>query len=291
MTKPLRSIGKTGVHVFPVGLGAMPLSLRTRPPRQDAIEVIHAALNAGVNFIDTADVYCIDDGDIGHNERLIAEALKAWGRSEPVWVATKGGLMRPAGEWTTNGTPKHLRAACEKSLKALGVNEIFLYQLHSPDRRVPFADSVGELSRLKEEGKIIHIGLSNVDAAQINEAVQIVRVESVQNEFNPLCQRDLYNGVIDACAQLGLTYIAYSPVGGSGGHTALSQHKLLRELAAKYQATSHQIMVAFALQVAMHMLAIPGASKTQSILDSVGAAYIRIDDGDIARIRAIELSV
>src|SRR5690606_23709592 len=134
-----------------IGLGGMPLSIQGRPDEAQAIAVIHAALDAGITFIDTADAYCLDDGEIGHNERLIAKALAAW-PSARVVVATKGGLERPGGRWETNGRPEHLRAACERSLAALGVEQIELYQLHAPDSAVPFAESVGALADLRREG-------------------------------------------------------------------------------------------------------------------------------------------
>ncbi|HEX3344013.1 MAG TPA: aldo/keto reductase, partial [Polyangiaceae bacterium] len=146
-----RSLGSSGLTVSAVGLGGMYLSIHDRPSEDDAVRTVHAALDAGITLIDTADVYCLDHRDIGHNERLIARAL----REKPgarVVVATKGGLERPNGAWTRNARPGHLRAACERSLKALGVARIDVYQLHAPDPAVPLADSVGELAKLRTEG-------------------------------------------------------------------------------------------------------------------------------------------
>src|SRR4051812_29149775 len=108
-----RRIGRTDVEVFAIGLGAMPMSIQGRPDEAQSISTVHAALDAGVDFIDTADVYCLDDGDIGHNERLIAKALAARGNPPGVHVATKGGMRRPQGRWTRDGSPAHLQAACE----------------------------------------------------------------------------------------------------------------------------------------------------------------------------------
>ena len=142
-----RRLGRSGRGVSAIGLGAMPLSVRGRPEEQKSIEVIHAALDHGINFIDTADAYCLDESDFGHNERLIAKALAQWaGPRSEVLVATKGGVQRPGGEWTVSGHPAYLKAACDQSLKNLGVDCIALYQLHAPDPRVPFADSVGALA-------------------------------------------------------------------------------------------------------------------------------------------------
>ena len=156
-----RPLGSSGLTVGAVGLGGMYLSIRERPSEEDAIRTIHASLDAGITLIDTADVYCLDQRDIGHNERLIARALRDRAHGGVV-VATKGGLERPNGAWTRNARPAHLREACERSLEALGVQRIDVYQLHAPDPRVPFADSVGELAKLRSEGKIAHVALSNV---------------------------------------------------------------------------------------------------------------------------------
>jgi len=142
-----RPLGPSGPPVYPVGLGAMPLSIHGRPPEAEAIRVLLAAFAAGMNLVDTADAYCLDDRDVGHNERLIARALREW-RGGPVVVATKGACIRPGGAWRVNGHPDHLKGACDASLHALGVEAIDLYQLHAPDDRVPFADSVGALAEL-----------------------------------------------------------------------------------------------------------------------------------------------
>src|SRR5262245_17842338 len=129
-----RRLGPGGPEVSAIGYGGMMISIQGRPPEELGIRAIHAALDAGATLIDTADVYCLDDDDIGHNERLIAKALKQWsGRRDGIVVATKGGLTRPAGQWHRQADPEHLHRACERSLKALGVERIDLYQLHAPD--------------------------------------------------------------------------------------------------------------------------------------------------------------
>ena len=163
-----RALGPTGLEVSCIGLGGMPLSIQGRPDEARALRVIHAAIDAGMTWIDTADVYCHDDGDIGHNERLIARALSELGSAAgEVLVATKGGLERPGGDWTVNGRPEHLRQACERSLRALGTESIALYQVHAPDPQVSWADTVGEAARLREEGKVLHVGISNVTAEEL----------------------------------------------------------------------------------------------------------------------------
>src|SRR3954447_16287400 len=151
--------------VFPIGLGGMPMSLAGRPPEERSIRTIHAALGAGVNLIDTAAAYCVDERDLGHNERLIARALR--GRRDGVVVATKGGHTRPGGAWDLDGSPEHLRTACEASLRALETDRIDLYQYHRPDPKVPYQESIGALKELQDEGKVQWVGLTNATFAQI----------------------------------------------------------------------------------------------------------------------------
>src|ERR671933_2567577 len=168
--------------VFPIGLGAMPMSLRGRPDEERSVRTIHAALDAGVNLIDTADAYCIDEHEVGHNERLIAKALA--GRRDGVIVATKGGHTRPGGAWAVDGSPAHLRAACEASLRALDTDRIDLYQLHRPDPNVPYEESIGAIKELQDEGKVRWIGISNANLEQIELATSIAEIAAVQNQLS-----------------------------------------------------------------------------------------------------------
>jgi aryl-alcohol dehydrogenase-like predicted oxidoreductase len=232
-------------------------------------------------------VYCLDDDDIGHNERLIAKALKSHPQGKKVTVATKGGMTRPRGSWGMEGRPAKLRAACEQSLKALGVDAITLYQFHGPDDRVPFADSVGELARLKQEGKIVHVGLSNVSLQQLNAAQKIVRIESVQNECNPQQNEDVRSGLITACAQQQVTYIPYSPVGGHFGHRSLGKHPVLAKLAKIHVTSAYCIALAWLLSLGDNVWPIPGASKIASILDSVKAVNVKLLPDELKQIAAL----
>ncbi len=278
-----RLLGTTGIRISAVGLGAMPLSLAGRPSESDAIRVIHAALDAGVTIIDTADVYCLDHRDIGHNERLVAQALREWpGARGDVLVATKGGLERPRGDWTVNAHPRHLKEACDASLRALGVGTIGLYQLHAPDDRVPFADSVGALGDLVREGKVRHVGLSNVNVAQIELATSLVAVVSVQNRCNPFERHALVNGVVQACADKGITFLAHSPVGGHGSHVRTERHPTLATVGAKVGLSPHQVCIAWLLASSPAVVPIPGASRSKSILSSVAAANAALGADDLA---------
>jgi len=267
-----RSLGNTGTMVSAVGYGAMPLSIAGRPTEGEAIRVIHAALESGMTLIDTADVYCLDHRDIGHNERLVARALQSFPRSQDVLVATKGGLERPNGDWTVNGHPRHLRAACEASLKALGVETIALYQLHSPDDRVPFADSIGMLAELKAEGKIAHVGLSNVSVHHIETAQKITPITSVQNRCNPFERHAFTTGVVAACAEKRITFLAHSPVGGHRGHSRTESDSTLCTVGARHGLTPYQVCLAWLLTASPSVVVIPGASRPVNARSSAAAA-------------------
>lgn len=143
-------------EVFPIGLGGMPMSVTGRPDEERSIRTVQAAVDAGVNLIDTADAYCMTEDEVGHNERLIAKALR--GRRDGVIVATKAGHIRPGGTWGLDGRPEHIRAACEASLKALDSDRIDLFQYHRPDPDVPYAETVGAFKELQDEGKVRWIG-------------------------------------------------------------------------------------------------------------------------------------
>lgn len=281
-----RALGRTGLSFFPVGLGGMPMSVSGRPDEARSLETLRAALDAGVDFIDTANVYCLDRSDIGHNERLIAKAVKASGRKD-VLIATKGGLDRPGGAWTNDARPEFLRASCEKSLQALGTDCIGLYQLHAPDSKVPLEESLGELKRLQAEGKIRHLGVSNFDVDELERALKVVRIESVQNRANPFQPEDYRDGVVAACEKHGLTYLPYSVVGGHRGQARTADQPLLRQLGKKYGATPYRVVVAWHLAKSPCVLPIPGASKPGSISDSAAAAGLKLEAADVAKIDAL----
>jgi aryl-alcohol dehydrogenase-like predicted oxidoreductase len=280
-------MGAGAPSVPAIGYGGMHLSLalQDRPPERESLEVIRAALDAGVRLIDTADVYCLDDSDIGHNERLVAEALRGWsGDRDSVLVATKGGLTRPAGRWERDGRPEHLRVACERSLRALGVERIALYQLHAPDPQVPFEESVGGLAELLREGKIRWVGLSNVSVAQIRAAEAIVPVASVQNRLNPFFRESLQDGVVRHCAERRIGFLAYSPTGGGRLNRKLPEHSVLRPMAARLGVSAHALVLAWVLAQSPAVIAIPSARRVAHALDSVGAGALELSREDLAAI-------
>ena len=276
-----RQLGYTVIQVNAIGLGAMPLSLEGRPDEKTAFNVIKTFVENGGNFIDSANMYCIDDADVGHNERLINKALNQLNNTHDVIIATKGGLRRPQGGWTVDASPDWLRQSCEKSLQDLDVDRIFLYQLHAPDPDVPIIESVGELARLKEEGKIQHIGLSNVSAYQIKLALSIAPILSVQNKCHLFNTEAFTDGVIECCIQNNISFIAHSPVGGHFLHQEFNQNKQLKNIAQKYQASPYQIMIAWLLNKSPFILPIPGATKVSSVLDSLSASTIALEKEDI----------
>lgn len=278
-----RKIGGTDLRVNAIGLGSMPLSIAGRPEAEDAARVIRRFIALGGNFIDTANVYCLDDSDIGHSERLIAGVLRELGAAAAsVVVATKGGLRRPRGEWTADGSPEWLRRSCEQSRRDLGVECIELYQLHAVDPQVGLEPSLNELLRLRDQGMIRHIGLSNVSLAQLKAALRLAPVVSVQNRCNLFERQDFQNGLVEFCGAYGLTYIAHSPVGGHNGHVRLLQHPLLARLSAKYACSPYVIALAWLLSKGEQILPIPGASKVASIEDSLKAPDVRLSDEDRA---------
>jgi len=286
-----RGLGPGAPAVSVVGYGGMHLSIEGRPPDDQGVRVIRAALDAGVTLIDTADVYCLDQHDIGHNERLVARALAGWsGTRAGVTVATKGGVVRPQGRWESDARPAHLRVAAERSLHALGVERLDLYQLHAPDPKVPLTESVGELARLRDEGKVRWIGLSNVSAAQVREAQTVAPITTVQNRLNPFFRESIANGVVRYCAEQGIGLLAYSPTGGGRLNRKLPGHPVLAAIAGRTGHSAHAVVLAWVLAQSPTVIVIPSARTVEHALDSVGAAELTLSPDDLAAIDAAEFS-
>jgi aryl-alcohol dehydrogenase-like predicted oxidoreductase len=281
-----RSIG--GRTVSAIGLGGMPMSIEGRPEEQRSIATIHAALDAGVTLIDTADAYHVNPGETGHNERLIARALATYGGdTSDVLVATKGGHIRPGdGSWTVNGSPAHLREAAEASLKALGVDAIGLYQFHRPDPDVPYEESIGAVKDLLDAGKIRLAGISNATVAQIDTARRILgegNLASVQNQFSPAFRSS--EAELRHCADLGIAFLPWSPLGGIGRAGDLgAKHSAVQEIADTHGVSPQQVTLAWMLALAPVVVPIPGASRPESITDSAPAAGLVLTDGEVTRL-------
>jgi aryl-alcohol dehydrogenase-like predicted oxidoreductase len=280
----LRPLGPGAGTLSAVGYGGMHLSIQDRPPEADALRVLAAVLEAGATFIDTADAYCLDEREAGHNERLIARALAAHPAGTDVVVATKGGVVRTAGRWDTDGRPEHIRAACDRSLRALGVEQIALYQLHAPDPMVPFEESVGALAELRQGGKIRWVGLSNVSVDQIRSAETIVPVTSVQNRLNPFFREALTTGVLSYCTERGLGFLAYSPTGGGRLNRKLPDHPVLAPMARRLGLTAHVLVLAWVLAQSPAVLVIPSARRVEHALDSLRAAEVTLSREDLEAI-------
>jgi aryl-alcohol dehydrogenase-like predicted oxidoreductase len=282
-----RGIGDRPVSA--IGLGGMPMSIEGRPDEQRSVATIHAALDAGVTLIDTADAYHRDANEVGHNESLIARALAGYGGdSSGVLVATKGGHLRPGdGTWTQNGDPAYLKQACEGSLKRLGVEAIGLYQFHRPDPRVPFADSVGALRELLDEGKIVRAGLSNVNPEQIRQAHEILGdgLVSVQNQFSPSFRSS--EPELQLCNELGLAFLPWSPLGGISRAGELGDRfAVYAQIATAHGVSPQQVCLAWMLAKAPVVIPIPGSSRPETIRDSVAADALELSEEEIARLDA-----
>ena len=285
----LRSIG--GRSVSAIGLGGMPMSIEGRPDRERSIATIHAALDAGVTLIDTADAYHQFADEVGHNEELIAEALRSYGGdTSGVLVATKGGHLRPGdGSWTKDGRPEYLKEAAKASAKRLGVDAIGLYQFHRPDPNVPYGDSVGAIRDLLDEGVIELAGISNANPDQIREANEILggRLVSVQNQFSPRFRSSLPE--LELCAELGIAFLPWSPLGGislarSGELGA--EFSAFQEVADAHGVSPFRVTLAWELALAPVVVPIPGASRPESITDSAQASELTLTADEVARLSA-----
>jgi aryl-alcohol dehydrogenase-like predicted oxidoreductase len=279
-----RRLGDT--EVFPIGLGEMPLSLKGRPDEEQAIRTIHAALDAGVNLIDTADAYAYDGDDMNHGERLLAKALK--GRRDGVIVATKGGHKRDGQSWPVDGRPEYIRAACEASLRALETDRIDLYQFHRPDPHVPYAESVGAFRELRDEGKVRWVGISNASVAQIEEALGIVEIVSVQNQLALDFTSPVSKGELDFCTERGIAFLPWSPLGGIGKAGGAEEHGPVSRAAEAHGVSPQQVVLAWLLALGPTVIPIPGSSRPETIRDSAQAAALSLSDDEV---RAISGSV
>lgn len=278
------------VSVSAIGLGGMQMSIEGRPDEQRSLRTIHAALDAGVTLIDTADAYHLHAGEVGHNERLVAKALATYsGDTGNVLVATKGGHLRPGdGSWIVDGSPAHLREAAEASLKALGVDVIGLYQFHRPDPRVPYEESVGALKELLDAGKIRLAGVSNATVEQIDIARRVLgdgNLASVQNQFSPSFRSS--EGELGHAAGLGIAFLPWAPLGGADQAGRLgSRHAAFAEVASAHGVSPQQVTLAWMLAKAPVVIPIPGASRPESILDSVKAVDLSLTTGELSRLDA-----
>ncbi|MFI1360149.1 aldo/keto reductase [Streptomyces sp. NPDC020898] len=277
------------VEVSAIGLGGMPMSIEGRPDEARSIATLHAALDAGLTLIDTADAYHRDADEVGHNETLIAKALASHERGPDVLVATKGGHLRPGdGSWTLDGSPAHIKAACEASLRRLGVEAIGLYQFHRPDPKVPYAESVGAVRELLDEGKIRLAGVSNADPDQIRLANEILggRLVSVQNQFSPAFRSS--EPELRLCDELGIAFLPWSPLGGISRAGDLgSAYAPFARVAAAHGVSPQRVCLAWMLAKSPVVVPIPGASRPETIRDSAAAVDLVLSAEETAELDAV----
>jgi aryl-alcohol dehydrogenase-like predicted oxidoreductase len=282
----------------------MPLSNgRMVDSRDEAIATVHAALDAGVTLLDTANIYAPSWDAVGHNEALVAEALRGWAASsadrDRVLVTTKGGITRSPGEvWGRDGSAAGLRRACEASLDTLGTDVIDLYQLHRFDPTIPVADQIGNLLTLQDDGLVRMVGVSNVIGTELEVAFEVAGepgatgsstagsgVVSVQNEFSPRYRAD--SDVMATCAAAGVAFLPWSPLGGATDAADVgSRFAVLGEIAAERGASAQQVVLAWLLGRSPSVIPIPGSTRPATVQSSVAATGMILTADEMARVEA-----
>lgn len=267
----------------------MPLSNASRPDERRAVATIHAALDAGVTLIDTADAYSVGPADLGYGEELIARALKSYGGdTSDVVVATKGGHTRPSDdEWGLDGTRDYLVRAAQHSARRLGAEAIGLYQHHRPDPSTPYEETLGALRELLDAGTIRMAGISNADPGQIRLAREIVGdgFVAVQNELSPAFRSS--EPEVDVCEELGLAFLPWSPLGGMSAVDKLGERfTAFADVAGARDATPQQVCLAWLLAKAPNVIPIPGSSRPETIIASAAAADLQLSADELARLDA-----
>ena len=296
MPVPQRTLGPSKIPVSALGLGCMGMSGIYGPAdRAESIATVHAALDAGVTLIDTADIYAPSWDTMGHNERIVAKALRSYdGDVSNVVVATKAGITRSEGErWGRDSAPDYLRGRLEAALLALGVDKLDLFYLHRPDRSRVYASVMETFAAFKAEGLISEIGISNANVEEIEIAVDVLglgELAAVQNEFSPKFNHTS-KVELDFCAERGIAFLPWSPLGGTGGGAAAvgSRYPVLAEIAAAHGVSPQQVTLAWELALGEHVIVIPGASRPESIIDSAAAMDLKLSADEVASISAAVL--
>ena len=287
-----RTIGQFSVS--PVGYGAMPLSMggNVRPSLDQVIATVQAALESGITLIDTADIYAPSWDAVGHNERLLALAFRELGgRPGDVVVATKGGITRGEGEtWGRDGSPGYLRSAVRRSIEALEVDAIDLYYWHRPDRGRLYAEVIETFARLRQDGLIKEIGISNANVEEIQVALDVLGpggLAAVQNEFSPFFHHTSRTEM-EFCAEHGIAFLPWSPLGGThGGATSIGRRfPVIADVAEKHGVSPQRVTLAWELSLGDHVVPIPGASRPDSIRDSAEAMRLCPTQDELALISA-----
>lgn len=284
-----QQLGNTAVNISPLAFGAMPLSLSGRPSEAQAIETLHRALSLGITLIDTADSYCLDESEKHHNERLIGKALQQYnGDTDQIFTVTKGGLMRPNGDWVPNGNPDYLRQTIQESFQALGGKKsIDLWLYHSPDPHYSIKESLIPAKEAVTQGLIRFVGVSNFSVNQIKQARELVEIVAVENQYNLWHRNPEFDGVLEYCEQEKLTFLAWSPLGGIGGKRRtndLDKLPVLNEIAAARGVSLYCILLAWLQAKSPSITPIIGARKAASIEDSARSLTVQLSADEIRKI-------
>jgi aryl-alcohol dehydrogenase-like predicted oxidoreductase len=268
-----------------VGLGCMRLSTDAGRDPERAHATIAAAVATGITVFDTARAYGLGEAELGHNERLLARALRAGGAEHTARVVTKGGMTRQAGAWVPDGRAKTIRSDCEASLADLDGLPIDTYLLHAPDPRTPWPTSVRALARLHAEGLVARVGLSNVNRPQLEEALALAPISTVQVGLSVIDDGALRGGLVERCAELGIAVIAHSPLGGPRRAPSLARREALAQVASAIGATPAEAALAWLLSLSPAVVAIPGARHPETIRSAARAAALTLTDADRAALR------
>jgi aryl-alcohol dehydrogenase-like predicted oxidoreductase/predicted kinase len=245
-----------------------------------ALETIAAATEAGITVFDTARAYGRDAAELGHNERLLARALRRSGADASARIVTKGGMTRTGGGWIPDGRAKAIRSDCEASLAALDGLAIDLFLIHAPDPRTPWRTSVRALERLVDDGLVRRVGVANVNRRQLDEALELAPIAAVQVALSPYDDRALRGGVVERCEEKGIAVIAHSPLGGPRRAGGLARRQPLADIAEARGATPAEVALAWLLDLSPAVIPIPGARRPETARSAARAARLRLDDGD-----------
>jgi aryl-alcohol dehydrogenase-like predicted oxidoreductase len=284
-----QQLGNTGVNISGLAFGAMLLSLSDRPSEAQAIETLHRAFSLGITLLDTADSYCLDESEKHHNERLICKALQQYdGDTSQIITVSKGGLMRPKGDWVVNGKPDYLRQTIQESFQALGGKKpIDLWLYHSPDPNYSIKESLTPAKEAVTQGLIRFVGVSNFSVNQIKQAREVVEIVAVENQYNLWHRNPEFDGVLEYCEQEKLTFFAWSPLGGIGGKrrtSDLNKLTFLNELAVTKGVSLYCILLAWLQAKSPSIVPIIGARKAASIEDSARSLTVQLSADEIRKI-------
>ena len=273
--------GVLGTLEIPLALGLLRLSTEGRPDEASAMAVIQRALDLGVRVLDTADSYALSDQDLHYGEALARKAVAGWsGPQTEVRILTKAGMARPKGRWVPNARPDNLRRAVDGSLAALGVERLYMLLLHGNDPGCPFEDSLGTLAELQRAGKIEHLGLCNVDVAEIRQAQRHFTVTAIQNELSVINRKAAAEGTLALAHQLGVPFLAHRPLGGHAKVDTLEKNRAMKPIAARYQITPYEAALASLIDLGPPVLPLFGATRIENVESSIRALKVRLDAKD-----------